>query len=411
MAARTLRDLPRSAAVMGLANMPFGFYGGAVLVTVPQLLAANGVPEPTIAAITATAMIPTFSSFLLAPILDVHFNRKSYTVAFGLLTAALIVWALLSIGDLGRLTVLLVVGFVAASLFYNALGGWLGDIVGEGDEGKLGASFTIGNVGGFGVGAIAFISVLRWLPQPMGTVAVGVILALPVLLCLLIPPSPTLRRGARESFRALFRDIGQLVRRRIVLRTLLIFALPSASFALTNSLGGLGGQFAASEQFVALVSGLGVTTAAIISSLIVPLILKRISPRILYLTIGGVGALFTLALLLLARSPPTYALALLGENVFQTAAFVVESTIVFRSIGEGNPLAATQFALLQAATALPITYMQAIDGQAYGRGGITGMFVADAGLSLIACFLLLPLVLRWRRSERLSDSQLETAAA
>lgn len=411
MAARNLRDLPRSAAVMGLANLPFGFYGGAVLVTVPQLLAAKGVPEPTIAAITATAMIPTFSSFLIAPILDVHFNRKSYTVAFGLLTAAMIVWALVSIADLGRLTVLLVLGFVAATLFYNALGGWLGDVVAEGDEGKLGASFTIGNVVGFGAGAIAFISVMRLFPQPMGAVAVGVMVALPVLLCLLIPPSPTLRRGARESFRALFRDIGQLVRRPVVLRTLLMFALPTASFALTNLLGGLGRQFAASERFVALISGLGVTAAAIISSMMVPLILKRISPRILYLTIGGLGALFTLTIIVLSRSPATYALALIGENVFQTAAFVVESTIVFSSIGEGNPLAATQFALLQAATALPITYMQAIDGQAYGRGGITDMFVADAGFSLIACLALLPLVLRWRRSDRLPDLQLDTVPA
>jgi PAT family beta-lactamase induction signal transducer AmpG len=191
----------------------------------------------------------------------------------------------------------------------------------------------------------------------------------------------------------------------------LIFGLPSASFALTNSLGGLGRQFAASERFVALVSGLGVTAASVISSMIVPLILKRITPRILYLTIGGLGAAFTLTIIVLSRSPATYTLAMLGENVFQAAAFVVEATIVFRSIGEGNPLAATQFALLQAATALPITYMQAIDGQAYGRGGITDMFVADAGFSLIACLILLPLVLRWRRSDRLSDLQLAAVPA
>jgi len=143
---------------MGLANMPFGFYGAAVLITVPQLLAARGVPQPTIAAITATAMIPTFCGFLLAPILDVHFNRRSYAIFFGLLTAALAVLALVSIGHIGRFTALLVGGFLAANLFYNALGGWLGDIVGKGAEGKLGASFTIGNVGGFGAGAISFIT-------------------------------------------------------------------------------------------------------------------------------------------------------------------------------------------------------------------------------------------------------------
>ena len=108
---------------------------------------------------------------------------------------------------------------------------------------------------------------------------------------------------------------------------------------------------------------------------------------------------------------PVFSLVLLGENVFKAAAFVVESTIVYRSIGEGNPLAATQFALLQAATALPITYMQAVDGQAYGRGGIAEMFLADAGFSLVACALLLPLVLHWRRSDAVPDVSLETVPA
>ena len=69
------------------------------------------------------------------------------------------------IDQLGQFTALLVAGFLAANLFFNALGGWLGDVVGKGDEGKLGASFTIGNVGGFGLGAISFITLMRWLPE------------------------------------------------------------------------------------------------------------------------------------------------------------------------------------------------------------------------------------------------------
>jgi MFS transporter, PAT family, beta-lactamase induction signal transducer AmpG len=384
---------------MGLANMPFGFYGAAVLITVPQLLAARGVPQPTIAAITATAMIPTFCGFLVAPILDVHFNRRSYAIFFGLLCAALAMFALVSISHLGRFTALLVAGFLGANLFYNALGGWLGDIVGKGDEGKLGASFTIGSVGGFGAGAISFITLMRWLPEPFGAIAVGGLIATPVLLCLFIPPSPTLRRGVKESFAALFRDVAQLIRKPAVLRTLFMFGLPAASFALTNSLGGLGSRFGASEQFVAVMAGTGVTVAAILSCMMVPLVLKRVSARPLYLAVGSVGALFTLSLILMPRTPAVFALALVGENVFQAAAFVVESTIVFRSIGDDNPLAATQFALLQAATALPITYMQAVDGGAFSRGGMSGMFLVDAGLSLVACAVLMPLVLRWNRVE------------
>ena len=73
---------------------------------------------------------------------------------FGLLTGGACHLALTNVDHLGRFTALLVAGFLAANLFYNALGGWLGDIVAKGDEGKLGASFTIGNVGGFGAGAM-----------------------------------------------------------------------------------------------------------------------------------------------------------------------------------------------------------------------------------------------------------------
>jgi PAT family beta-lactamase induction signal transducer AmpG len=279
---------------MGIANLPFGLYGAVVLITVPQLLAARHVPQPLIASITAAAMIPTFCGFLLAPMLDVRFSRRLYALLFGLLTAVAAWLGLMSIAAPGTLTACLVIGFVFANLFYNALGGWLGDVVPKGDEGRLGASFTIGNVVGFGVGAILFISVLRGLPDRWGPTAVAASIALPLLLLALVPPSVTERRSAHESYAALARDLRQLVRSKTVLRTLLLFCLPASSFALTNSLGGLGNDFNASEEFVALIAGFGVTAAAVLASLMVPGIVKRFPPLMLYLAIGSPGALFTL---------------------------------------------------------------------------------------------------------------------
>ena len=64
-----------------------------------------------------------------------------------------------------------------------------------------------------------------------------------------------------------------------------------------------------------------------------------ISPRILYVSIGTAGALFRFMLITLSGTPTTFALAVLGENTFQSAAFAVESTIVLATIGGGNPLA------------------------------------------------------------------------
>ncbi len=138
------------------------------------------------------------------------------------------------------------------------------------------------------------------------------------------------------------------------------------------------------------------TASAILGTLFVPALVRRIEPLFIYLAIGAIGACFTLLLSALPHTPAVFALALIGQNIFQAAAFAVESTIVFRSIGEDNPLAATQFAFLQAATCLPIAYMQALDGQAYDRGGLGAMLTTDAGASLLACLLLLPVVLYWR---------------
>lgn len=387
------------ALIMGLANLPYGLYGGLTLLTVPQLLAARAVPQPVIASITAAAMIPTFCGFLLSPILDVRFNRRNYALSFGFLTAALAFVALVNADNLGFLTIALVAGFLSANLNYAALGGWFGGIVNKGDEAKLGAGFTIGNIGGFGVGAIIFITLLRALPGWEGAAAISMILLIPLALVAWIPAGSQERRSAQESFQTLRVDLFNLVKRQSIRRLLLLFCLPASSFALTNSLGGLGGEFGASEQFVAIVAAIGVTGAGIAGSLFVPIFIGRVQPRYLYLLIGTIGAFFTLSLLGLPRTPLIFAVAIIGQNIFQSAAFATESTIILRSIGEGNPLASTQFSFLLAATALPITYMQMIDGQGYRAGGLSGSFMVDAGLSLLACSILLPLVVFWQRSE------------
>lgn len=391
--------------LMGLSNLPYGLGGAVVLINVPQLLAARGVPQPTIAGVTAFAMIPGFLVFLVAPILDVRFSRKTYAFVFGPLSGALCVAGLLSLGDPSRLAVLLFAALSSAALFNSALGGWLGSQVAKDEESRLASWFTIGNIGGFGIGAILNMALMRGLPAPFGALAVGGVMALPLAILAAMPEAAAGIAGARESFANLGRDLRALLANKFVLRTIAMFALPTASFALTNSLGGLGNEFGASEQMVSIIAGVGVTVAGVIGSLLAPRLIGRMNPALFYLCIAGVGAAFTLSLLLMPRTPLIFAIALIGENIFQSAAFTAESTIIFRSIVNGSPLAATQFAVLNAATALPITYMQMVDGQAYGAGGLRGSLLADAGLSLIACAILYPLIRRWARTDRTEAMQ------
>lgn len=60
--------------------------------------------------------------------------------------------------------------------------------------------------------------------------------------------------------------------------------------------------------------------------------------------------------------------------------------VILRTIGHDNPLAATQFGLLTAATFLPLTYMQMADGAAYHLwGGVNGSYIIDASVSGACC--------------------------
>ncbi len=393
----------RAAAAVDMADghgfLPYGFFGGFLLLTVPQLLAARGVPEPLIASVTGTAMIPSFTAFLIAPILDVWLSRRSWALVTAVLTALALGSAQFLLDDLPALTAMLFLGFAAATLYYGAVGGWLGDIIAPEQDASLGAWLTVSNMAGFGLMASVAISLIRAVPVSVSALLLGSspLLALGLLL---IPAKPPSSRLARESFSGFFRELGVVLRRPSVWRLMLIFVLPAASFALTNTLGGLGGVYGASELEVSVFGGLGGTFAACIGSLAVIPLARRMAPFRLYLMIGGAGALFTLGLIFAPHVAPMFAVAISGQNLFQAAAFSTENAVQFNEIGKGNPFAATQFSLFTAATTFPITYMQFIDGNAYGRGGLGAMFATDALLGLAAVGLIALLLFVWRARAR-----------
>ncbi len=377
----------RLRPLMGLSNLPFGLYGGVMLATIPQLLAAKGVPQPDIASVTAVGLSSGFFYFFISPILDVRFSRRLYAYVLGLVTALLIFAALLCTDNLALLGVLLFSGQFAVSLYSSAIGGWLGSLVDPKDEARLGAWFAIGNFGGYGVTAMVGIHLLRGLPFMVGAGLLSAIVLLPMLCFPFLPIVPADRRLARESFGRFAADLWALLRKPAVLGALPFFLTPCASFALINTLSALGNDFSTSEETVATMLGFGASAPAI-GSLLVPALARRIPLRPLYLLIGSVGALFTLSLIVLPHVPATFALAVVGENLFASVALAVATAMIFDTIGRRNPLAATQFAVLNAALLIPPTYMQELDGIGYGWGGLTGNLLMDAVVSLATCGLL-----------------------
>jgi len=373
---------------MGLCNALFGMYGGILVISVPQLLSARQVSEATIASMTAVMISPGFWTFLVSPVLDVKFSRRWYSVATALIAAALLSIALLNLDHPGRVEVLLVLGFFFANLYQNALGGWLSSIIRAGEEGILSVWSTIGNISGGGLMAMITGEVVTRLSAATAALVLGLAVLVPIgIFPWMDAPGPD-RRLARDSFGQFFREVRAILERREVLIAIVLFLAPAATFSLTNLLGGLGADFHASTHFVGLVGGAGVLLGGIAGCLVFPLIDRLMPLRYLYLAIGIAGALFTLSLILLPRTPATFALALIGENVFQSVAITASTAITYQTVGRDNPLAATSFALMIASFNVSNTYMLVVDGWGYAQRGVTGGYAADACVSVVASLVL-----------------------
>ena len=374
--------------LMGLTNTVFGMYGGILVISVPQLLSARHVPEATLAAMTAVTISPGFWTFLFSPLLDVRFSRRWYSVVTAVVAAGLLVLALLNLDNVALVELLLVTGFFFANLYQSALGGWLSSIIKPAQTNTLSVWVTIGNISGGGAMAMATGEIVQRLSPAAAAVLLGALLLLPTLVFFWMPAPGPDRRLARDSFSQFFAEVWNILKRREVLLTLVLFVAPAATFSLTNLLGGLGNDFAASTHFVGLVGGAGVLVGGIAGCLVFPLIDRALPLRYLYLAIGVVGALFTLTLIVLPRTPTTFALALIGENAFQSLAITASTAITFETVGLRNPLAATTYSLMISAFNISNTYMLVVDGWGYAWHAVAGSYAVDASVSLAASAVL-----------------------
>jgi PAT family beta-lactamase induction signal transducer AmpG len=404
--------LPRPIApawLIGLTNASFGFYGGLVAIAIPELLAQRHIPADRIAALTALLILPGPTCFLLAPILDVRFSRRTWAVLMACIGAAALVFAFLHIDNLVLLEASVLVGFFAVSLYAAALYGWFASVVPARSQPVLSACINVANIGAGGLMAVLVTELLHALPLAVCAWSFGALILLPTAIFPFIPAPGPDRKLAGDSFRALFRAIAHMLRRREVLLVLVLFAVPSSAFTLTNLLGGYGADFHASERQVSWLAGAGVAIAGILAALLGGVLCARLPLRRLYLGIGIVGALFTLSLLLMPHTPAIFGIAMLGENIFQSLAFTVVTAITLRTVGHANAVAATESAILSSAANLPLIYVQFFDAHFYTTHGLAGAFTADAALSLLSCAAMLSLLLYLHRRASLRGPALPLA--
>jgi len=381
--------------VMGVANAPYGAANGFLTTAVPILLRAQGVSVAEIAGIISIAMSPIFWVFILSPVLDVRFSKKTYAGFFAVLAAICVFLSVFFLHDLRILTILLVSAYSATTLYHYALFSWLTQIMEEHHYAPIASVCEITNLGAVGAfGAIAVWLVHSFSAPVAGLTLAAIFLLAPALL-LFFPAAALSTRHAKAVFNTFFSDLYTLLKQRRCRYGLLIFLAPICSFALPFA--SVGPEFHTTERWVTLINGPGASIACGLGCVLAIFISRHVTPRMSYILTGLVAAMVTGAMMPAARTMTVFAVGRLLYSVLQGINFTVFTALLYQIVGKNNPLAGTQLSLLNASSCLPIVYMTALDGVGFQHGGMNGMLAVDTFVAIATC---VPILLFFRHVHR-----------
>lgn len=401
------------AWLVGITYLPFGLFSGFYMVAMPRLLGARGLPLYAIGAIVAAIQIPTFCSFLLTPLVDCGFSRRTWALLLAAISALCLAGGVLTLdraasGTTMLFTLLLVTGTLTVQMYSSTMGGMTPNLVSEEDTGSVSAFLNIANLGGVGVGGALAGFFIDHLSRTGAAVAEGALVLTPALLLLVIGSERRVPRAFGETMRRLFRDLWTVSRTRSAMVGFLIFMTPAATFAAINLLSDLGADYHVTDAKMQWLTGLANAALCSVGALLGGWFANRVDRRMLFVGTGVVAAFASLGM---AFGPHTATVLIVGVSFYYLLAgvnYVACSAAAFDIMGEENPLSATQYSLLMASCNVAIWSVTAGDSRGYKAHGATGFWLVDALFSLITGSVMLAVIARWGGNGR--RTQLSPAA-
>jgi len=358
--------------------LPYGFTGTITSLLMPYLLRKYGMPVDQIAGVIAIAIVPTIWSFFWAPLADTGLRRRSWMIVSAACASAAMGAAILGIhGSPGILTALLFLGNAFTGLLSSACGALL-TAMPETLRGRAAGWYQAGNIGAGTLGGGLAIGLADRASLPVVAATVVAAMLLPALAALLVREPPPVRHALGPQLAHMLSDLRDLLRSPRTWLGLLFFLSPVGTAAIGNLISGVGPDYHASGDEVALVTGVvgGLLSAA--GCFIGGVVADRMSRMKAYALAGALAAVFGVWLALGPATPFTFAAAYSGYSLAAGFAYAVYTALLLDVVGKRQHAAAFAYSVLNASGNASIAYMVWLDGLGYKHWGVRGLMTTDA---------------------------------
>ena len=391
--------------------LPFGIMSGYLTVTIGWQLTKAGIGIDAVSGLIAMSFVPHVWKFLWAPVADITLKRKTWYVLAGLTSAAgLVATGIVphTAATLPLLTIVVVASNFAITFLAMAVEILMACSVPEDEKGRVSGWFQAGNLGGSGLGGGAGL----WIAQHGGSAAMpAIVLGVACALCcfalpMVDEPPPMLHpHGIAASLKTVLKDLLDLARARIGFIALFLCFLPIGSGAASGLWSAVAGDWKASADTVALVTGLFAGVLSAIGCVVGGWICDRMDRKNAYLLFGILQASCAVAMGFLPHSERMYIVMTSIYAVITGFTYAGFTAFVLEAMGGGA--AATKYSLFASLSNAPIAYMTRVDGWAHTRFGPAGMLYVEAllGMAGLTLFLVVRTIVarRWLGSSRLRE--------
>jgi MFS transporter, PAT family, beta-lactamase induction signal transducer AmpG len=381
--------------------VPFGAMSGYLAVAIAYLLAHSGIGVEQIAAIIAFGVAPHAWKFAWAPVVDMTLSRKAWYV-IGSVSTALGIFATGVVpaaeGNLALLSTIVLVSNVGATLLGMATESLMAYATLEHEKGRAAGWFQAGNLGGSGVGGGLGLWLAERLPAPWwsGAIIGGLCLLCALGLFFVREPLPA-HRGERllDSLAFVVKDLWAVARSRLGFLALVLCFLPIGAGAAGGLWSAVAGDWHASSDTVALVTGVAGGLVSAAGCLAGGWLCDRWNRKAAYAIYGALQAACAVAMALAPRSEAMYVIFTLLYAFITGLTYAGFSAFVLEAMGLGA--AATKYNVFASLSNTPIWYMTIVDGWAHGRWGSSGMLELEAASCMLGLLLFVGVVVAMPR--------------